>query len=301
MNLREYLFTAEEQQIIDDIFAVLKPMKRATAFVSAEKQPTASRILPTIAKLRLEMTVNENTDSKLMEEMKVIIVDNLNKRYIDQNVRSFLLTAGFLDPRYKSLNNIATEGAVLNTKQAVKEMCLKVAESMETEECSVGSEQSTLPSLPASAAAAVKEEPQADRVNPHSTDTESSTEPPQKKIKLESEEYDDWLNDVIYVGTHEEAQNSHLELINKELEKYDAELQIKGDPLQWWKSRESSMPFLAEVAKSVLCVPGSSVPSERVFSKSGQLLNKRRASLKSKNVNMLVFLNKNYPFKYVSE
>ena len=49
------------------------------------------------------------------------------------------------------------------------------------------------------------------------------------------------------------------------------------------------MPILAEVARALLCVPGSSVPSERVFSKSGQLLNKRRASLKSKNVDMLIF------------
>ena len=83
--------------------------------------------------------------------------------------------------------------------------------------------------------------------------------------------------------------------------KYDAEPQIRGDPLQWWKSREASMPILAEVARAILCVPGSSVPSERVFSKSGQLLNKKRASLKSKNVDMLIFLNKNYPFKHSSK
>ena len=61
------------------------------------------------------------------------------------------------------------------------------------------------------------------------------------------------------------------------------------------------MPILAEVARAILCVPGSSVPSERVFSKSGQLLNKKRASLKSKNVDMLIFLNKNYPFKHSSK
>ena len=70
-------------------------------------------------------------------------------------------------------------------------------------------------------------------------------------------------------------------MINKELEKF-GEPQIKGYPLKWWNSREGSMPVLAEVARTILCVPGSPVPSERVFSKSGQILNKRRASLKEK-------------------
>lgn len=105
---------------------------------------------------------------------------------------------------------------------------------------------------------------------------------------------------MIYVKT-EDKQSTSLELIDRELEKYDAEPQSRGDPLLWWKSRESSMPILSEVARSILCVPGSSVSSERVFSKSGQILDKRRASLKSKNVDMLIFLNKNYYFKYSSK
>ena len=84
LNLREYLFTAEEEGCIDDILTVLKPLKTATTFVSAEKQPTASKVLPTLSKLRLEMTVNEETDSPLAIQMKLNILDNLNKRYTDE-------------------------------------------------------------------------------------------------------------------------------------------------------------------------------------------------------------------------
>ena len=54
------------------------------------------------------------------------------------------------------------------------------------------------------------------------------------------------------------------------------------------------MPLFAKVAKAVLCVPASSVPSERVFSKTGYLVNKQRSALKSKHVDMLVFRNKNW-------
>ena len=141
-----------------------------------------------------------------------------------------------------------------------------------------------------SAAAVVKEEPH------------DSQEPQNKKIKLEAVDYDDRLDDVIYVKTDKvKIKRNDDEVVNKELEKYDTEPQIRGNPLEWWKSREGSLPLLAEVAKSTLCVPGTSVPSERVFSKSGQLLNKKRCSLTSKNVDMMIFLNKNYEFKHSGE
>ena len=120
-----------------------------------------------------------------------------------------------------------------------------------------------------------------------------------KKIKLDETVYDDWLSDVIYVGTSKASkQITASELVNKELEKYDAEPQITGGLLLWWRSREGTMPILAQVARAILCVPGSSVPSERVFSKAGELLNKRRSSLKNKHVDMLLFLNKNFSYKH---
>ena len=263
LNLREYIFSAEEEGIIEEILTVLKPMKIATILVSGENQPTASKILPILAKLRKEMTVNDTLDSELTKEMKQIVITNLNKRYTDQSVSSFLLKTSFLDPRYKSLHNIAKEGAIFVTKQAIREMCVKVAEKMESSVNNTNSsEVASLPSIPV--LSTVKEESPAEIPKPSSSASVQCNEPPKKKIKIE-EEYDDWLNDVIYVGSEKMIQNNKLELIDKELEKYDAEQQITGDPLTWWKSREGSMPILSEVAKSVLCVPGSSVPSERGF------------------------------------
>ena len=244
LNLREYLFSTEEEGLIENILAVLKPLKTATVFISAQKQPTASKILPTLAKLRMEMTVNEETDSALTTQMKVNILENLNKRYTDESASSFLLKATYLDPRYKSLHNIAKGGAMAFVKQGIKDMCAKVVDHK------AASNRNTFPSLPA--AVPIKEEPQ---------DTQPvearCQEPEMKKVKLEAENYDDWLDDVIYVKTdREKVQVSDFELINQELEKYDAEPQARGDPLLWWKNRQGSMPILAEVSRAILCVPG---------------------------------------------
>jgi len=41
-------------------------------------------------------------------------------------------------------------------------------------------------------------------------------------------------------------------------------------PLAWWKMHADEMPLLANVARKYLSVPATSVPSERMFSTSGQ-------------------------------
>ena len=67
----------------------------------------------------------------------------------------------------------------------------------------------------------------------------------------------------------------------------------KEDPLVWWRDNTIVYPKLQSLAKKYLCIPATSVPSERLFSKAGELISNRRCRLKPKNVNMILFLNKN--------
>lgn len=80
-----------------------------------------------------------------------------------------------------------------------------------------------------------------------------------------------------------------------EVDAYFAEKVVSRltNPLEWWKNNESRFPLIAVIAKSFLCVPVTSTPSERVFSKAGLIVSKLRSNLKPKNVNALLFLNKN--------
>ena len=57
------------RNIHQNIPVVLKPMNRAT-FVCREKKPTSKKILPRLAILQLDMTVNEVLDSVLVAKMK---------------------------------------------------------------------------------------------------------------------------------------------------------------------------------------------------------------------------------------
>lgn len=68
----------------------------------------------------------------------------------------------------------------------------------------------------------------------------------------------------------------------------------EAEPLAWWKAHHvEEMPMISKVARKYLCVPASSVPSERVFSASGHILSPSRSKLTADNVNMLTFLHYN--------
>lgn len=70
-------------------------------------------------------------------------------------------------------------------------------------------------------------------------------------------------------------------------------LRRNEDPLDWWRTSELQYPLLSQLAKKYLCVPGTSVPAERLFSKDGELVAFKRNRLKPKHVHMFLFLNKN--------
>lgn len=66
----------------------------------------------------------------------------------------------------------------------------------------------------------------------------------------------------------------------------------KEDPLVWWKQNGHLFSALSLVAQKHLTGIATSVPSERLFSKAGEVISEKRNRIKPKNVDMLLFLNK---------
>lgn len=73
----------------------------------------------------------------------------------------------------------------------------------------------------------------------------------------------------------------------------DSRPSLESNPLDWWRANQTRFPRLARLAQRYLCIPGTSVPSERVFSAAGLVVNRLRTRLTPEHVDMLVFLNKN--------
>ncbi len=64
------------------------------------------------------------------------------------------------------------------------------------------------------------------------------------------------------------------------------------EPLNWWKDR-ADLKGLSKIAAKYLLVQGTSVPSERVFSAAGNILNAKRSRMNDDNASMFIFLNGN--------
>ncbi|CAM5113615.1 unnamed protein product [Natator depressus] len=68
---------------------------------------------------------------------------------------------------------------------------------------------------------------------------------------------------------------------------------LERRPVEWWKVSAQRFPKLGKLAKSYLCIPGSSVPAEHVFSNAGLPVNRLRTRLTPEHVNMCMFPHKN--------
>lgn len=69
--------------------------------------------------------------------------------------------------------------------------------------------------------------------------------------------------------------------------------QRSADPLSWWETKALVYPRLTHVMARRLCIIATSVPSERIFSKTGQIITERRNRISPSKLGHLVFLNAN--------
>jgi len=70
-------------------------------------------------------------------------------------------------------------------------------------------------------------------------------------------------------------------------------LEVKEDPLVWWKEHQHEYSLLSHLAKRYICIPSTSVSSERVFSTTGDIITAQRSALLPEHVDQILFLIKN--------
>ena len=78
-----------------------------------------------------------------------------------------------------------------------------------------------------------------------------------------------------------------------ELERYQMEKRLKStdDPFLWWRRRRLEYPFMARLARKYLAVQGTSTAAERVMSRLGLVLTKRRQMMTGDLFSKIMFLS----------
>jgi hypothetical protein len=82
----------------------------------------------------------------------------------------------------------------------------------------------------------------------------------------------------------EENDSELSRYLDEKLEKRDKDFDI----LNYWKVNSNKYPVLSLLAKDVLAVPASTVPSESAFSTGGRIIDPLRCSLSTSTVEALI-------------
>ncbi len=229
----------------------------------------------------------------MIKKAKLAIGGYLQNRFSNETELELLRVATALDPRFKSLSwmeekerdqayNSLKQEALRFTDENLLPLPVTIKKEPDEPE-TVAKDLATttqcthhpLPSLPSLDTPASSPEPE---------------EPSSKKKKVEAEEEEDGFFDVLFVKTEKTPKTVNA-VIDAELNRYKEEpvLAQSGDVLQWWQDRKGSYSNLATVALRYLHIPATSVPSERVFSSAGEVINKKRATLSPDNAEVLIF------------
>ena len=246
--------TDAEVTAMETFLDVMKPIVQITEVMGAEKWVSLTAVRPLLHKLTCKHLVDNPSDTHLKRSLKKAVLADLESRYTDSSTADLINKACFLDPRFKALSFLAES----DRKEVI---------------------------------AAIEEEAKT-FISTDSPSESTEQEPPKKRQKQKGglmALLEDIVSDSAVSSTCDPQQ-----VASTEIQKY---LCIDSDPgqksLLWWKNYHSQFPLLAKMARKYLCIPATSVPSERAFSTAGHVVNAKRSCLLPENVNMLVFLAHN--------
>lgn len=124
--------------------------------------------------------------------------------------------------------------------------------------------------------------------------SEEKTSKPPKRINKEDYRDTNSITNILFGPTINNSQNisNQNDNLDKSFQAYIAcdKLPIHENPLKWWKDNEKHFPVIAKIAKKYLSIPATSVPCERVFSDAGNIITKKRSSLKCEMAEKLIML-----------
>lgn len=260
---------SDELQVVKGTVSLLEPFEEATREISSEKFTSLSKVIP-IAKALQEWTnVNSarNNDAQttsLRNELKT----QLQKRFPAMEQVFQRGAATLLDTRFKKVAFADPE----NVKE-IEDKITEVIRSAYTssQEASTPEPVPVLPSHESQSSGSHINEGQPKRKK------ESLWKSFHAKVEMTKK------TSLATAGPHIEMKR-YLE---------EPLIPLEEDPLKWWKMHSAFFPKLQTCAKMFLCIPATSVPAERIFSKGGELVSHRRNALSNENINMILFLNKN--------
>ncbi|KAL0872158.1 hypothetical protein ABMA27_004567 [Loxostege sticticalis] len=250
---------AEEWIEVHECLVILKPVEQMTSIISGEQYPTLSCIIPLIRGVQAALR-NCSCNSEVASRLNIKLQEVFDRRFGGYEINKTAAKSTFIDPRFKK----AAFGLERNAENALKFVVdeLVMLETLESQA------QSHLERPSTSSA-------DSQQITTEATGENNLWEHLDKRVQEFSNMDNPSTSAIIKVKQYVELPY----------------LDRKANPLKFWELRKVTNNNLYKIALKYLCIPATSVPSERVFSKAGLLCNQRRNRLESKKVDQILFLN----------
>lgn len=253
------IISIEEWIFLKELTKILKPLESITNIMSGETYATGSYAI-ILTNGIVEVYSNFRKDesySALSQTIINTISLEINTRLGNLEISNSLILTTFLDPRFKNLgftcNNIAAKAKEVAISQITSRIKNNTRSRLATE----------------------------------TTEHSGST-------AVVQEENDIWGNfdrKVASFQTTGSAQSKALVEVQRYLE--EQPINRTSDPLKWWRENSYNYPHLSELMQDKFISVVTSVPCERLFSKSGEIVSDRRSRLSATKVKQLLFVNCN--------
>lgn len=321
-----YILTDVDWKYIESVCRVLKPFKTAQKTLEGEKYVTASLVVGMIREMRKDLT-KTSEDDELANHLSKKILKDFEERWGDADFPLFadggdirrtqnrrqkgihpnLVLATALDPRTKNLKGLNRE-EVEKVWDSIFKALLRMYGNEEEDNNS--NEGTSIQDEPLSQLPRQKmSNPDYRRRQTLSPTNENLTADSiltvQRYNHNDLDAYE-FLQRVM--GSDEDDEENDFrggdgsidDDIKQEIKCYRKEQKVPlfsgttgkfTDVLQWWKYNQCHYPMLASLARILLCIPATSAPSERIFSKASLIISKKRGRTDPETAGNLIFLN----------
>ncbi|XP_058252538.1 E3 SUMO-protein ligase ZBED1-like [Hemibagrus wyckioides] len=257
----------DQWALLEELAKALQAFESATVYLSGDSYVTVSA-LPPLVRWLLKST-HTIYDTGPVQAFQAAASEDTTARWsrevtVTDDNPNIPIIAAALDPRFRKLKFLTT-GERFSVQNKVQSLALQSMQGTVKNQCASENEEANT---------------SAKRISDGSVSALDSLFGCDSSTDSDSET---------------NKQDAHNQAITNDVLMYFGEqpLSKTENPLSWWKSNEAKYPTLASLAKSFLCIPATSTPSERLFSAAGNITSKKRASLTLEHVDMLTFLHCN--------
>lgn len=251
--------TADEEEIVKELVKILNIFEQATKLLSGESYPTSSLVIPVICGLYDTLnTLSPCITTTIGKIFYHKVKESMNTRLLGYETRTVNRVATYLHPLYR--NGFRQTDNMLAAKDQVRRELTQYLRS----NASPTQGNITEPVEPSTSSIPSTSAPKLlDFLNKRKEDLGLTVPPNASAINILK----------MYLETS--CEGDHNMNVGK-----------------FWEENKHLSP-LGTIAYRYLCVPATSVPSERLFSTAGYVVGNRRTRLQADAVEMLCFLNRN--------